>query len=160
GFIDKGPQEIMVRNLAMTVQLEDIARTVVKITHGRPIAISEVAKVAWDTEPKRGDASVNGTPGVIMSVTKAPGFDTIALTEKIEAAIAELQPSLPKGVEATVLFRQRDFIDGAMNNLKNAIIEGIGMVIVVLLLFLLSLRTTFITLMAMPLSFAITLLTF
>ncbi|RYD61233.1 MAG: efflux RND transporter permease subunit, partial [Verrucomicrobiaceae bacterium] len=104
GFIDKGPQEIMVRNLAMTVQLEDIARTVVKITHGRPIAISEVAKVAWDTEPKRGDASVNGTPGVIMSVTKAPGFDTIALTEKIEAAIAELQPSLPKGVEATVLF--------------------------------------------------------
>jgi CzcA family heavy metal efflux pump len=160
GFIDKGPQEIMVRNLAMTVQLEDIARTVVKLTHGRPIAISDVAKVAWDTEPKRGDASVNGTPGVIMSVTKAPGFDTIALTEKIEAAIAELQPSLPSGVEATVLFRQRDFIDGAIGNLSNAIVEGAVMVTVVLLLFLLSLRTTFITLMAMPLSFAITLLTF
>ena len=160
GFIDKGPQEIMVRNLAMTVQLEDISRTVVKLTHGRPIAISDVAKVAWDTEPKRGDASVNGTPGVIMSVTKAPGFDTIALTEKIEAAIAELQPTLPKGVEATVLFRQRDFIDGAIGNLSKAIVEGAVMVTVVLLLFLLSLRTTFITLMAMPLSFAITLLTF
>ncbi|HEY1120534.1 MAG TPA: efflux RND transporter permease subunit [Haloferula sp.] len=160
GFIDKGPQEIMVRNLAMTVQLEDISRTVVKLTNGRPIAISDVAKVAWDTEPKRGDASVNGTPGVIMSVTKAPGFDTIALTEKIEAAIAELQPSLPKGVEATVLFRQRDFIDGAIGNLSKAIVEGAVMVTVVLLLFLLSLRTTFITLMAMPLSFAITLLTF
>ena len=160
GFIDKGPQEIMVRNLAMTVELEDISRTVVKLTHGRPIAISDVAKVAWDTEPKRGDASVNGTPGVIMSVTKAPGFDTIALTEKIEAAIAALQPSLPKGVEATVLFRQRDFIDGAVGNLSKAIVEGAVMVTVVLLLFLLSLRTTFITLMAMPLSFAITLLTF
>ena len=160
GFIDKGAQEIMVRNLAMTVQLEDISRTVVKLTHGRPIAISDVAKVAWDTEPKRGDASVNGTPGVIMSVTKAPGFDTIALTEKIEAAIADLQPSLPKGVEATVLFRQRDFIDGAIGNLSKAIVEGAVMVTIVLLLFLLSLRTTFITLMAMPLSFAITLLTF
>ena len=160
GFIDKGAQEIMVRNLAMTVQLEDLSRTVIKLTNGRPIAISDVAKVAWDTEPKRGDASVNGTPGVIMSVTKAPGFDTIALTEKIEAAIADLQPSLPKGVEATVLFRQRDFIDGAIGNLSNAIIEGAAMVVVVLLLFLLSLRTTFITLMAMPLSFAITLLTF
>jgi CzcA family heavy metal efflux pump len=160
GFIDKGAQEIMVRNLAMTVQLEDIGRTVVKLTHGRPIAISDVAKVAWDTEPKRGDSSVNGTPGVIMIVTKAPGFDTIALTEKIEAAIADLQPSLPKGVEATVLFRQRDFIDGAIGNLSKAIAEGAIMVTVVLLLFLLSLRTTFITLMAMPLSFAITLLTF
>jgi CzcA family heavy metal efflux pump len=160
GFIDTGSQEIMVRNLAMTVELEDIARTVVKVTNGRPIAISDVAKVAWGSEPKRGDAAVNGTPGVIMSVVKAPGFDTIALTEKIEQAIAELQPSLPEGVEATVLFRQRDFIDGAIGNLSKAIVEGAVMVTVVLLLFLLSLRTSFITLMAMPLSFAITLLTF
>jgi CzcA family heavy metal efflux pump len=160
GFIDKGAQEIMVRNLAMTVELDDIARTIVKMTNGRPIAISDVAKVAWGTEPKRGDASVNGSPGVIMSITKAPGFDTIALTEKIEKAIAELGPSLPKDVEATVLFRQRDFIDRAIGNLSSAIIEGAVMVTVVLLLFLLSIRTTFITLMAMPLSFAITLLTF
>ncbi|RYD17620.1 MAG: efflux RND transporter permease subunit, partial [Verrucomicrobiaceae bacterium] len=160
GFIDKGSQEIMVRNLAMTVQLEDIARTIVKITNGRPIAISDVAKVAWGTEPKRGDSSVNGSPGVIMSVTKAPGFDTIALTEQIEKAIEGLKPSLPKDVEVTVLFRQRDFIDRAIGNLSSAIIEGAVMVTVVLLLFLLSIRTTFITLMAMPLSFAITLLTF
>lgn len=160
GFIDSGAQEIMVRNLAMTVELEDIAKTVVKVSNGRPVAISDVATVAWGTEPKRGDSSVNGTPGVIMSVIKAPGFDTIALTEKIEAAIKELQPSLPKGVEATVLFRQRDFIDGAIGNLSKAIVEGAVMVTVVLLLFLLSLRTTFITLMAMPLSFCITLLVF
>ncbi len=160
GFIDKGAQEIMVRNLAMTVELDDIAKTVIKVTNDRPIAISDVATIAWGTEPMRGDASVNGVPGVIMSVTKAPGFDTISLTEQIEAAIAELQPSLPKGVEATVIFRQRDFIDGAIGNLSNAIVEGAVMVTVILLLFLLSLRTTFITLMAMPLSFGITLLTF
>ncbi|MCB1132206.1 MAG: efflux RND transporter permease subunit, partial [Verrucomicrobiae bacterium] len=160
GFLESGPQEVMVRNLAMSVELDDIARTIIKVSGGRPIAISDVAKVVWDTEPMRGDAAVNGSPGVIMSVVKSPGFDTIELTEKIEAAIAGLRPSLPEGVEATVLFRQRDFIDSAVGNLKKAIIEGAVMVTVVLLLFLMSLRTTFITLMAMPLSFAVTLLTF
>jgi CzcA family heavy metal efflux pump len=160
GFIETGPQEVMVRNLAMTVDLDDIARTIIKVSSGRPIAVSDVAKVAWGTEPMRGDAAVNGNPGVIMSVVKSPGFDTIALTERIEAAIAGLQPSLPAGVEATVLFRQRDFIDSSIGNLKKAIAEGAIMVTVVLLLFLMSLRTTFITLMAMPLSFAVTLLTF
>jgi CzcA family heavy metal efflux pump len=160
GFIDNGPQEIMVRNLAMTVELDDIGRSIIKKSGGRPVAISDVATVAWDTEPKRGEAAVNGSPGVIMSVVKSPGFDTIDLTERIEAAIADLQPALPKGVEATVLFRQRDFIDAAIGNLKKAIIEGAVMVTLVLLLFLMSVRTTFITLMAMPLSFAVTLLTF
>lgn len=160
GFIDKGSQEIMVRNLAMTVQLEDIEKTVIKLVNGRPISIGDVAKVAWDTEPKRGDASVNGTPGVIMSVTKAPGFDTVALTEQIEKAIEELKPSLPAGVEASILFRQRDFIDRAIDNLMRAMGEGAVMVVIILFLFLLNFRTTFITLMAMPLSFAITLLTF
>jgi len=160
GFIDSGPQEIMVRNLAMSTEPDDIARTVIKKEDGRPIAISDVATVTWGTEPKRGEAAVNGSPGVIMSVVKSPGFDTISLTEKIEASVAQLQPSLPAGVEATVLFRQRDFIDSAIGNLNKAIIEGAVMVTLVLLLFLLSLRTTFITLMAMPLSFAVTLLTF
>lgn len=160
GFIDSGPQEIMVRNLAMTTELEDLGRSIIKMSNGRPVAISDVATIAWGTEPKRGDAALNGDPGVIMSVVKSPGFDTISLTEKIEDAIASLKPTLPKGVEATVLFRQRDFIDSAIGNLKKAIIEGAVMVTVVLLLFLMSARTTFITLMAMPLSFAVTLLTF
>jgi CzcA family heavy metal efflux pump len=160
GFIDKGTQEIMVRNLAMTVELEDLSRTIIKMSNGRPIAISDVATVAWGTEPKRGEAAVSGSPGVIMSVIKAPGFDTIALTEQIEAAIAGLKPTLPEGVEAMVLFRQRDFIDSAIGNLKKAIVEGAVMVTLVLLFFLMSFRTSFITLMAMPLSFAVTLLTF
>jgi len=160
GFIDHGSREIMVRNLAMTVELKDIANTVIKISGGRPIPISEVATVEWGTEPKRGEAAVNGSPGVIMSVIKAPGIDTIRLTEEVEAALAGLESSLPDGVEVTVLFRQRDFIDHAIGNLTRAIIEGAVMVTVVLLLFLMSARTSFITLMAMPLSFAVTLLTF
>ncbi len=160
GFIHSGSTEVMIRNLAMTVDLDDIARTVVRRVGDRSIRISEVARVEWGIEPMRGDGSVNGTRGVILSVTKSPGFDTLTLTSEIEAALKELQPTLPRGVEAVVLFRQSDFIEHAIGNLKHAIRDGAIMVTVVLFLFLLNFRTTFITLMAMPLSFAITLVTF
>ena len=160
GFINSATTEIMVRNLAMTVQLEDIGHTVVKRVGDRSITITDVAKVDWGVEPMRGDGSVNGKRGVIMSITKAPGFDTLALTTKVETAIAELQKTLPAGVEAIVLFRQADFIETAIGNLKTAILEGAVMVTVVIFLFLLNFRTTFITLTAIPLSFAITMLTF
>lgn len=160
GFISSGPTEIMVRNLAMTVEINDIARTVIKKVNGHAISIGDVAKVEWGIEPMRGDASVNGVHGVIMSITKSPGFDTLALTAKIETAITELQATLPKGVEAVVLFRQADFIEHAVGNLQEAIRDGAIMVTLVLFAFLLNFRTTFISLMAMPLSFAITMLTF
>ncbi len=166
GFINTGPTEIMVRNLAMSVDLDDIARTVIKKVNDRPVAIGDVAKVAWGIEPMRGDATVSLAPeksptyGVIMSITKAPGFDTRKLTEQIKAALEELQPTFPAGVETTLLFQQKDFIDNAIGNLKSAILEGAVMVTVVLILFLLNLRTTFITLMAMPLSFGISMLIF
>jgi len=160
GFLETGSSEIMVRNLGMTVNLEAIAGTVIKKLEHRPVTIGDVAKVEWGIEPMRGDGSVNGTRGVIMSITKAPGFDTLSLTEKIETALEQLKPALPQGVEAVVLFRQSDFIQHAIGNLKEAIRDGAIMVTVVVFLFLLNFRTTFITLMAMPLSFAITLLTF
>ncbi len=160
GFINTGSTEIMVRNLSMTVQLEDIADTVIKTVNDRPIAISDVAKVEWGVEPMRGDASVNGTPGVIMSITKAPGFDTSKMTDEIKAALDGLKATLPEGVETVLLFQQKDFIDHAIDNLKEAIRDGAIMVTIVIFIFLLNFRTTFITLMAMPLSFAMTLLTF
>jgi hypothetical protein len=93
-----------------------------------------------------------------MSITKSPGFDTRALTEQIKAALEELKASFPPGVETTLLFQQKDFIDHAIGNLTEAIRDGAIMVTIMLFLFLLNFRTTFITLMAMPLSFAITLL--
>ena len=160
GFINTGSTEIMVRNLAMTVELRDIARTVIKKVNDRPISISDVAKVEWGIEPMRGDASINGTYGVIMSITKAPGFDTRKITEEVQAALEDLKGTLPPGIETTLLFQQKDFIDHAIGNLKEAIRDGAIMVTIVIFLFLLNFRTTFITLMAMPLSFAITLLTF
>lgn len=166
GFIDAGSTEIMVRNLAMTVELPDISRTVIKTTNDHAIRISDVANVVWGVEPMRGDAALaitpekETTPSVVMSVTKAPGFDTMSLTEEIEKALAELAPTLPVGVKTTLLFRQADFIDRAVGNLKHAIAEGAVMVTIVLFLFLLNFRTTFITLMAMPLSFAVVFLVF
>jgi CzcA family heavy metal efflux pump len=166
GFLNTGPTEIMVRNLAMTTDLQEIARTAVKKIGDRSIAIADVATVEWGIEPMRGDATVSQAPektptyGVIMSITKTPGFDTRALTEQIAAALEELKPSFPAGVETTMLFQQKDFIDHAIGNLRDAIRDGAIMVAVVLFLFLLNFRTTFITLMAMPMSFAITLLTF
>jgi CzcA family heavy metal efflux pump len=166
GFINTGPTEIMVRNLAMSVELKDIERTVIKKINDRPIAISDVANVVWGIEPMRGDATVSQAPeksptyGVIMSITKAPGFDTRKLTEEIKKALDELKTTFPKGVETTLLFQQKDFIDHAIGNLTEAIRDGAIMVTIVLFLFLLNFRTTFITLMAMPLSFGITMLVF
>ena len=166
GFINTGTTEIMVRNLAMTVQLGDIANTVIKKVNDRPISIGDVANVVWGIETMRGDATVSQSPektptyGVIMSITKAPGFDTRALTQEINKALAELQPSFPKGMETTLLFQQKDFIDHAIGNLTEAIRDGAVMVTLVIFIFLLNFRTTFITLMAMPLSFGITLLIF
>src|SRR5687768_13181389 len=166
GFISSGPTEVMVRNLSMTTDLSEIAATVIKQVKDRPVTLADVATVAWGVEPMRGDATVSQAPekaptyGVIMSITKAPGFDTRALTEQIQSALAELKPAFPPGLETTLLFQQKDFIDHAIGNLKEAIRDGAIMVTVVLFLFLLNFRTTFITLMAMPMSFAITLLTF
>lgn len=160
GYLQAGPQEIMVRNLGMTTNLEELAKTVIKTVGSRPVLIGDVAEVRHAVQTMRGDASVNGTMGVILSIDKAPGFDTLKLTEQIEAALAELRPTLPEGVTVEILFRQGDFIEHAIGNLREAIRDGAVMVTIVLFLFLLSLRTTAITLMAMPLSFAVTILTF
>jgi CzcA family heavy metal efflux pump len=166
GYLQSGPREIMVRNLAMTADPEDIAASPVKREGGRVITIADVATVKFGVATMRGDAGISfendksETPGVILSIDKAPGFDTLKLTAEIEKALEELRPSLPDGVEAEILFRQGDFIENAVGNLKEAIRDGAIMVTIILFLFLLNLRTTFITLTAIPLSFAITLITF
>ncbi len=166
GYLQTDTREIMVRNLAMTADPAEIAVTPVKLVDGRIITIDDVAEVAFGVAPMRGDAAIafegdeREQPGVILSIDKSPGFDTLALTAEIERALDELRPSLPPGVEIGVLFRQGEFIENAIGNLKEAIRDGAIMVTIVLFLFLLNVRTTFITLTAIPLSFAITLLTF
>ena len=160
GYLTTATQEIMVRNLGMSTDLDELGSTVIKKLGDRPVLISDVARVEYGVQPMRGDASVNGEPGVILSIDKSPGFDTLKLSAAIEQALAELKPSLPAGVEVELLFRQGDFISHAIGNLKEAIRDGAIMVTIVLFLFLLNFRTTFITLTAMPLSFVTALLVF
>jgi len=168
GYLQSGPREIMVRNLAMTTDPAEIAATVIRRSDDRIVRIGDVAEVRYDVATMRGDAGIairekgdkGESPGVILSIDKAPGFDTLKLSAAIEAVLEELRPGLPAGVEAEVLFRQGDFIESAIGNLKEAIRDGAIMVTIVLFLFLLNLRTTIITLTAIPLSFAITLLIF
>ena len=171
GFLTESSQEIMVRNLAMTTDLDAIGNTVVTHLNDRPIRIKDVATVAWDIEPMRGDAGMGskllgdgedakGYPGVILSVTKSPGFDTLSLTDEVETALEDLKTSMPEGVEIVSLYRQSDFIDLAVGNLEEALRDGAIMVAVILFLFLLNLRITLITLTAIPLSLGMTVLVF
>jgi len=166
GYLQSGPREIMVRNLAMSADPGDIAASVVKHAGDRIVTIGDVATVKFGVATMRGDAGISfesdkqETAGVVLSIDKAPGFDTLKLSAAIEKALEELRPSLPPGVEAGILFRQGDFIEHAVGNLKEAIRDGAIMVTIILFLFLLNLRTTFIALTAIPLSFAITLITF
>ena len=166
GFLQAGPREIMVRNIGMTTSLEEISRTVIKTVGDHPVLISDVASVVNDVQTMRGDASIalagdhEGTPGVVLSIDKAPGFDTLKLTTQVEQALEELRPTLPAGVEIGIMFKQGDFIESAVGNLKMAIRDGAIMVTIVLFLFLMNFRTTFITLTAIPLSFAMTVLSF
>ncbi len=160
GFVVEGAREKLVRNLARTADPAQIGATVVKISDGRPILLREVAEVAPGIQPMRGQAGVSGLPGVILGVQKQPGADTTELTRHVEAALAELRPSLPADARLDVLFRQATFIGNAVANVKEAIRDGAIMVVIVLFLFLLNFRTTLITLTAIPLSFAVAALVF
>ncbi|MEN8783165.1 MAG: efflux RND transporter permease subunit [Akkermansiaceae bacterium] len=172
GFLTERAQEIMVRNLAMSSSPEVIGATVITQRNDRSIQIRDVAKVTWDIEPMRGDAGFGladgeknadgelGSRGVIISVRKAPGFDTIALTKEVDQALEELRASLPKGAELIPLYRQEEFIELSIDNLVEALRDGAIMVAIILFLFLLNVRITAITLTAIPLSLAMTMLVF
>ncbi len=160
GFLEAAHQEALVRNLARTASAEEVAETVVAERDRAPILLRDVADVTWGRQLMRGDAGVMAKPAVIVSLQKQPGIDTIALTERVEAALEEIRASLPPDVEVTTLFQQARFIDAAIANVEEAIRDGAILVVIVLFLFLLSFRTTAITLTAIPLSFVVTALVF
>ncbi len=160
GFINDGPREKLVRNLARTADPVEIAATVVKTRDGVPVRLSDVADVGYGIQPMRGNAGVSGRAAVILGVQKQPGADTTTLTRRVEDALGQLRGSLPAGVRADVLFRQASFIERAVANVQEAIRDGAVMVVIVLFLFLLNFRTTLITLTAIPLSFAVAALVF
>ncbi len=141
--------------------LADLKGVPVKATGSRPVSLAQVARVTEGPEVKRGDAGVNGSPGVVITVVKQPHADTRALTEQVHAALRELEPSLPMDVEVNHdLFQLKRFIDQATSNVGEALVLGAGLVLVVLTLFLLNVRTTFVTLTAIPVSLAVTVVVF
>ncbi len=157
GFIDLNNKEYLIRNIGMVKTEEDLLNTVVGLHLGRPILVKDIAEVKVGAQVKRGDGSVNGKPAVIMSVQKQPGANTVELTEKIDAALNELTKSFPKGVMLNRdLFKQANFIEAAIHNVKEALRDGAIFIIIILFLFLLNFRTTAITLTAIPLSFVVT----
>jgi len=163
GFLIDGPRERLIRNLARSADPADLGAVVIRPpsnASATPLFIRDVADVAIGTQPMRGDAGVNATPAVILAVQKQPDADTTELTRRIERALEEMRPSLPPGVQMQVLFRQATFIENAIANVKEAIRDGSLMVVLVLFVFLLNFRTTFITLTAIPLSFAVAALVF
>jgi CzcA family heavy metal efflux pump len=158
GFVTQGGREFLVRNLARSASVEDLAQTVVAVREGVPVRLSQVAEVKAGPAVKRGDGGMNGRPAVILAVQKQPGASTLGLTEQVEAAVAELRRTLPGDVHVETLFEQADFIEASISNVVEALRDGALLVVVVLFLFLLNLRTTAITLTAIPLSFVITAL--
>lgn len=156
GIIYDFGNEYLVRADLNTSSPADIAAAPI----GSGLTIGHVATVRDGAAlPRIGTASVNGDPAVIITVTKQPGAGTIGLTERIDSELAALAKTLPPGVRVnTDIFRQADFISTGISNLQRALLEGGLFVAIVLFFFLMNLRTTLISLVALPMSIFVTLL--
>jgi HME family heavy-metal exporter len=161
GFLESQAKEFLIRQLGRTAKLSDLQRVTVAVNNGQPIALSQVADVRLAAGIKRGDASFQGQPAVILAVQKQPAADTVKLTREIEAALADLGKSLPPGIQPPqTLFKQADFIENSIANVAEALRDGAIMVAIVLFAFLLNVRTTIISLTAIPVSILVTVLVF
>ncbi len=161
GFLEQQAKEYLIRNIGRTSRLADLQNLAVGTKNGQPILLRQVAEVKFAAAVKRGDASYGAIPAVIMAVQKQPSADTVALTREVQAALADLAKSLPAGLAAPqIIFKQADFIEASIGNVEEALRDGAIMVSVILFLFLLNLRTTFISLTAIPVSVLMTALVF
>jgi CzcA family heavy metal efflux pump len=153
GYADQNAREYLIRNVGRTLSLESLRQLVVSNVEGRPVHLRQVAEVDFAARLKRGDAGYMGRPSVIISVEKQPDTDTVRLTREIEAALAELSRTLPSGIRAdNILFRQANFIETSIGNVRTVLLEATAVVAVILFAFLLNVRTTMISLTAIPVS--------
>ena len=161
GVIYEHSNEYIVRGMLSTTNVEQIGRAVIKTVDGVPVTLEDVADVKIGSqEPKLGLASERGKPAVLLTVSKQPQTGTIELTEKLIAALDDVQKNLPADVKiSTDIFRQSRFIDSSIDNVKSSLYEGAIFVIIVLFLFLANVRTTLISLVTLPLSLVVAILT-
>ena len=193
GYLDQqGPNELLVRALGRIQSIADLEKVVVTIRQGRPVSLSDVARIVEGPQVKRGDSSAfvrndanqpgsehhllgetpaagadgavnkdwSGGPAVVLTISKQPGADTRLVSQRISEAIRELGASLPKDIQIVPLYSQKSFIDRAIENVIEALRDGVILVIIILILFLMNVRTTFITLTAIPLSLVMTAVVF
>lgn len=153
--------EYIVRGLLSTNDIDELKKAVVKTSeNGLPITLDAIADVRIGPKtPVLGVASNDGKPAVLLTVTKQPNTNTLALTGRLDNALGELKANLPADVKInSQIFRQSRFIDSSIDNVKKSLIEGAIFVIIVLFIFLMNWRTTIISLISIPLSIVFSLL--
>ena len=161
GVLYEFAKEYIIRGVLSTTQVEEIAKGVVKLANGYPVTLGDIATVQiGGKSPKLGLASERTKPAVLITVTKQPNTSTELLTEKLDAIVVDLQKNLPADVHvSTDIFRQSRFIDNSINNVKRSLFEGSIFVVIVLFLFLMNVRTTVISLVALPLALLVSIIT-
>ncbi len=153
GFYVEGGQEYLIQGLGRVHNAEDIGNTVLAVKNNVPILVSHVAEVIIGAAPKRGTGSHNGKPAVILGIQKQPTANTLELTKNLDTLLDDIQAGLPDGMKIDRhVFRQADFISVSIDNVLGALRDGSVLVVLVVLIFLASMRATFITLLAIPLS--------
>lgn len=159
GFINERSSEWLISGVGRVRSLEDIGETVITATNGVPTKVSDLGDVAIGEEPKRGEGSTRGNPAVILGIQKQPGANTLRLTKELDRVLDDISAKLPAGMTIDRrIFRQADFIEVAIHNVKAALRDGGLLVVVIVLVFLGNLRATLITLTAIPLSLVVTVL--
>lgn len=160
GIINEYGNEYIVKGIGRTNVVSELGKSVIKISNGNPIKIEDVAEIKVGAAPKIGDASNNGKPAIVLAIAKQPGINTLKLTETIDIAVKDIQKNLPKDVHInTKIFRQADFINASIGNIQKTLLEGTAFVIIILFLFLMNWRATFISLLAIPISLIVAILT-
>ena len=159
GVMYEYSNEYIIRGMGRTNDIGEIGKAVINLRNGYPVKLEDIAEITIGSAPKLGYGSLNGKPAVILTVLKQPNTNTLVLTKTIDANIANLKKSLPAYIHIdTNIFRQADFIESSINNVQKALIEGSVFVIIVLLVFLMNFRTTFISLVAIPISLLISII--
>lgn len=160
GFVEQGGQEYLIRGVGRVQSIEDIAATSVGRVDGLPVLVRDIADVQMGAAITRGTGSQNGDPAVVIGIQKQPDTNTLTLTDELDRFIAEVEAGLPEGMFIeTNLFRQANFIDVAVTNVLHALRDGAILVVVIVFAFLMSGRATLISLLAIPLSLVVSILT-
>lgn len=160
GILYEYGNEFIVRGVLSTTEIEEMGKGLVRLIDGAPVLLEDIAEIRIGGKaPKLGTASVEAQPAVLLTVTKQPYTSTVELTNELDDVLVDLQKTLPADVViSSDIFRQSHFIEGAINNIRDCLLEGSIFVIIILLIFLMNIRTTVISLAVIPLSLLVSVI--